>query len=260
VAVHLVPIQTGDGSYTFYNVTENIYFRSLQGARSEAFYVFVTGARLPERGGDWSVLELGLGPGMNFLVTAQAFLARAEAGTLRYHVVENAPLSPEKLAQLAYLSWFKYPAVYELLQQALSQAVQAVTFPHVPAAPILPIQLRWQIRAQVIELVLYPCAWEVATLPARLSFDAVYHDPFGPAANPECWGEPCFAWERAHLSETGLITTYGASTPMRRAMAQSGLYLASRKGSGNKREMTLAARNPEALSGYTLLSQEKYLK
>jgi hypothetical protein len=43
-------------------------------------------------------------------------------------------------------------------------------------------------------------------------------------------------------------------------MAQSGLYLASRKGSGNKREMTLAARNPEALSGYTLLSQEKYLK
>jgi tRNA 5-methylaminomethyl-2-thiouridine biosynthesis bifunctional protein len=260
VAVHLVPIQTGDGSYTFYNVTENIYFRSLQGARSEALYVFVAGARLPERGGDWSVLELGLGPGMNFLVTAQAFLARPEAGTLRYHVVENAPLAPEKLGQLAYLNWFKYPPVYELLQEALSQAVQAVTVPHVLESHMAPIQLRWQIREQVIELVLYPCAWELVLLPGELSFDAVYHDPFGPAANPECWGQPCFAWERAHLSETGLITTYGASTAMRKAMAQAGLYLASCKGSGNKREMTLAARNSEALSGYTLLSQEKYLK
>jgi len=247
VAVHLVPIQTGDGSYTFYNVTENIYFRSLQGARSEAGYVFLEGSRLPERQGDWAVLELGLGPGMNFLVTAQAFLDRATGGTLCYHVVENAPLSPAKLGELAYLNWFKYPPIYALLQEALSQAEQP---------PFGPIRLCWQ----QVELVLYPCAWQAANLPEALSFDAIYHDPFGPAANPESWGEPCFAWERAHLSDSGLITTYGASTPMRKAMAQAGLYLASRKGSGNKREMTLAAKNPEALSGYTLLSQEKYRK
>lgn len=253
MAVQLVPIQTGDGSYTFYNVAENIYFRSLQGARTEAHYVFVAGARLPERSGDWSVLELGLGPGMNFLVTAQAFLDRAQAGRLRYHVVENAPLAPEQLDQLAYLNWFKYPDVYALLQAALAQAAPSrmnVT------QPLPPIQLGWQ----QIELVLYPCDWAETALPAGQAFDAIYHDPFGPAANPESWTEPCFAWEQAHLAETGLITTYGASTPMRKAMAQAGLFLASRKGSGNKREMTLAARNPAALDGAVLLSQEKYLK
>lgn len=243
----LVPIQTGDGSYTFYNVAENIYFRSLQGARSEAHYVFLEGARLPEKQGDWQILELGLGPGMNFLVSVQAFLSRGGDGKLRYHVVENAPLSPDCLHKLAYLNWFKTPEVYALLQAALKQAAEL---------PTQPIQLSWRN----IELVVYPMAWEKAFLPAGMKFEAIYHDPFGPAANPESWSEACFAWEYAHLSETGLIATYGASTSMRKAMAHSGLFLASRKGSGNKREMTLAARNVQALAGYTLLSREKYLK
>jgi tRNA U34 5-methylaminomethyl-2-thiouridine-forming methyltransferase MnmC len=245
VAAHLVPIQTGDGSYTFYNTLENTYFRSLQGARGEAQYVFVDGTRLPELRGDWRVLELGLGPGMNFLVTAQAFLEQKSQARLSYHVLEQEPLSAGLISQLAYSQWLKYPAVLTLLQNALEQAPAGKT-----------VSLEWQS----VELVLYPRPWAEANLASDLLFDAIYHDPFGPTANPNCWNQACFEWEAAHLAQKGLITTYGASTPMRQAMTRAGLFLASRKGSGNKREMTLAAHQLDVLAGYSLLSREKYLK
>jgi len=245
MTVQLVPIQTGDGSYTFYNVHENIYFRSLQGAREEARYVFLEGTHLLAQKPDWQVLELGLGPGMNFLVTAEAFLDKQPGGCLRYHVVENAPLEAARLNQLHYSQWLKEPQLFELLKSVLEQAK---TNSHC------------QAQFQNIELVLYHCSWDQVALPPKLKFQALYHDPFGPAANPEGWNQACFDWEAQALSETGILATYGAATAVRKAMAKAGLHLASRKGSGNKREMTLAAKNAEVLSDYNLLLREKYLK
>lgn len=240
----LVPIQTGDGSYTFYDARGNIYFRSLQGARSESEYVFLEGTRLRSRSPDWRVLELGLGLGMNFLVTAQAFLKSRLPGRLIYHGVEQAPLPAERLQQLHYEQWLEFPALLACLQGALRQAQTGQQ-----------ASMSWQS----VELVLYPSPWSALCLPKHLQFDAIYHDPFGPGANPEGWSMACFAWEAAHLDAGGVLATYGAATAVRRAMAAAGLWLATRKGSGNKREMTLAAWRPEALAGYQLLSRDKYL-
>ena len=241
-AEKLVPIQTGDGSYTFYNTHRNIYFRSLLGARSEAEYVFLEGTRLKTQNPNWTVLELGFGPGMNFLTTAQAFLAQQTGGTLSYHVVEQAPLPPEIIAQLKYEQWLQFPELIEMLRQILRPTE------HTPR----------QIRQAQVTLTLYPCPWQKAHIDQNLRFDAIYHDPFGPADNPDGWTADCFAWESALLAPNGVLATYGAATAVRKAMVAAGFQIASRKGSGNKREMTLAALRPEALAGYRLLSQEKY--
>lgn len=243
--VHLFPIQTGDGSYTFYDIHRNIYFRSLQGARTESEYVFLMGTRLQHHKTDWRVLELGLGVGMNFLVTAQAFLKANACGRLCYHAVECTPLPAQHLQQLCYEQWLEFPFLLACLQDALEQAQGGQTV---------------QLTCQSIELVLYPTTWSQAILPADLFFDAIYHDPFGPKANPEEWSAACFAWEATHLDKAGILVTYSAATSVRRAMVSAGLWLATRKGSGNKREMTLAARHPVVLANEQLLPREKYLK
>lgn len=240
----LVAIQTGDGSYTFYNTRQNIYFRSLLGARTEAEYVFLAGTRLTEKTPDWSVLELGLGPGMNFLTTATAFLKQKTGGVLRYHVVEQDPLPAEIISQLNYPQWLPSPEPLSLLKQILDPT---------PAT-------RRHASSPQIELTLYPCAWQDAQLDPDLRFQAIYHDPFGPAENPESWSRECFSWENAHLAADGCLATYGAATAVRKAMVAAGLHIASRKGSGPKREMTLAAQNPLLLAGERILSREKYLK
>jgi tRNA 5-methylaminomethyl-2-thiouridine biosynthesis bifunctional protein len=241
-ATGLVPIQTGDGSYTFYNTTQNIYFRSLLGARSEAEYVFLEGTQIIHRRPNWQILELGFGPGMNFLTTARAFLKHAPGGTLSYHVVEQAPLSAEILTHLKYEQWIQERDLLSLMAHILQPTTPAVR----------------QVSTGAITLTLYPCSWEQVVLEPTLKFDAIYHDPFGPAENPDSWTPQCFAWEAQYLAEHGRLATYGAATAVRKAMVRAGLHIASRKGSGNKREMTLAAKEPAALQGLRLLSREKY--
>ena len=99
-----VPIATADGSMTLFDHESSLHFRSLRGARSESEYVFFESSGLQQHPTPWRVLELGLGTGLNFLVTAQQAL---ESGvTLDYHVVEAEPIQAALLKQLNHARFF----------------------------------------------------------------------------------------------------------------------------------------------------------
>ncbi|HEY9839949.1 MAG: tRNA (5-methylaminomethyl-2-thiouridine)(34)-methyltransferase MnmD [Candidatus Sericytochromatia bacterium] len=229
----LVVIETGDGSHTLFDTAKNIYYRSLQGARSEADQVFVGASGIADRPSPWWVLELGLGTGLNFLATAEAALRHPAAPQLVYTAVEAAPLTPEILTSLPHERGLKHPWLKQLLNEALDAAQQhaVTTVSHGP-----------------ISLILYAGRWQETVLPASLSVDAIYHDPFGPGNNPEAWTADCFAWSASHLDPAGLLVTYGAATQVRRAMVTAGLSIGALPGPGTKREMTVAAKDPAALA------------
>jgi len=238
----LIPIETGDGSRTIFDTGRMLYFRSLQGAGSESAYVFLESSQLTQWP-VWRVLELGFGTALNFLTTAQAWLQQGADQPLDYHVVESQPLEPEIFAALKYTSHFDSQLV-ALVSTVLEAAAQQ-------RAPV-------SHSYQQLCLNLYPCSWEAASLAPELEVQAIYHDPFGPKANPECWTPACFAWSSRHLHPAGRLVTYAAATQVRKAMVAAGLVVASLPGSGTKREMTLAAHHSEALSGTTLLNQSRY--
>ena len=245
-------VQTEDGSATLYDTELKVHYRSTQGAAAESQHVFLQGTKICEQPMPWQILELGLGGGINFLQTAQAFLQRKDAGTLHYHTVEYAPIEPELLIQESYAKWLLFPSLLELLQEALKQARIARTTEQKHCI------LRWKQEQKSIELHVYPTEWSQIELPS-LQVQAIYHDPFDPQTNPTSWSENCFRWLFSHAHPDSILATYGASGHARRAMQRAGFYVAKTKGYGRKREMTLASPSHKALSEYKLTHNQKDL-
>lgn len=87
------PFITADGSATYVHPQLGCSYRSLKGARSESWHVFVQPSGLLQQppGRSWRVLELGFGTGLNYVLTRQAAL---EVGVrLDYSALEPAPLA-----------------------------------------------------------------------------------------------------------------------------------------------------------------------
>lgn len=103
----------------------------------------------------------------------------------------------------------------------------------------------WKEHAQ-ISLTLHPRRWQDFE-PPEARFDALYHDPFGPGVDPECWTPECFLWAARALKPSGVLATFGAATATRQSMQQAGLFVGVLPGAAGKREMTVASRTPEAL-------------
>lgn len=96
-------ILTADGSRTLRSTAHGQTFKSRQGALTESRAVFVEGSGVAARlaaGIPTSVLEIGFGTGLNFLVTAEA--ARGAGTSLCYVAVESDLLPAATLRALAH--------------------------------------------------------------------------------------------------------------------------------------------------------------
>jgi len=241
-----VSVQTEDGSYTLFDPTRQIHYRSMHGASSESMYVFFQGTRIEDRPTPWNILELGFGTGMNFLSTAQAFRQKGIKGKLRYHGVDWKPVTPELLNSLHFTEWLEDKTLLELVKDVLAQGQRDSPRIHQVQSP-----------EGDIELNLYAQAWEDCHIP-DLQADAIYFDPFGPRDNPESWTREAFFWVARHTAADGILATYSAASKVRQALAEAGFFVAKAPGAGRKREMTVASPNADSLSTFKILQQERF--
>lgn len=241
----LIPTKTGDGSTTLFDTEKKIYFRSVQGATTESAYVFCEASHIEDSSPPRKVLELGLGTGLNFLITADRLLDTRPGEALHYYVVEADPLGPELFLELEHKRWLRHPELDQLVHQGLLELSQSNC--HYS-------QQTWGN----IFLHIYKGRWQNTELPQDLNVQAIYHDPFGPADNPDCWTEACFRWSGQYLCSTGRLVTYAAATEMRRNLVSAGFVIASLPGSGRKREMTVAAFQEECLSDAKILRKARF--
>lgn len=197
---------------TYHNAIVNATYRSVHGAASESRYVFLRGTRLESRPSPWQVLELGFGTGLNFATTLEAATTRGVE--LQYTSLEPNLIPPDM--------WL-VPEPWKSLTPDEPYRIGSVT--------LTIVRSRWQDYR-----------------PQAAAFDAVYHDPFGPGAAPECWETPCFAWSHAALAPQGVLATFGASSAARRALKAAGYLVGSEPGAGGKREMTVASKSAEAIA------------
>ena len=220
---------TTDGSTTLYDTELEVHYRSTHGAHTEVNHVFIEGSRILEhQDHELHVLEFGFGGATSFMELASALLEQPQGRTLHYHTVEKYPVDPELLTHLS-------GPVGQLVKDVLTQSREAqapdvITLSHGP-----------------ITLSLYLGQWEEALLPKDLKAHAIFHDPFGPAKNPEGWSTKVFTKEREHLHPKGRIATYGAASKTRKAMCEANLQIASLPGPGRKREITVAAHTQDVL-------------
>lgn len=90
------------------------------------------------------------------------------------------------------------------------------------------------------------------------SVDVIYHDPFSPYKNTECWTKDFFKEEYRILNDSGILSTYSISTPVRSGMYQAGFEIWEGIGDETKSSGTIATK--KQFENLRMLQERSYNK
>ena len=225
------PEPTKDGSMTLYSARYNQTYHSRNGAITESLHVFLNAGWQPKvqdltSTGTIRVLELGLGTGLNALLTLQAWrdLPANRQPAMDYVALEPAPLSSQERLQLD-------------MHQVADPEVEALIHAH---PELEQHHVQWGANAEFTRL---RSTWQgFRREKSSAPFDVIYFDAFAPDTQPELWSltrfEEAFEW----LAPGGVLVTYCAKGAVRRAMVDAGFRVERLPGPPGKREMLRATR------------------
>lgn len=212
-------IYTDDGSTTIFNPNIGEHYHSTHGALQESLHVFLMHGLAKIRCNEINIFEMGLGTGLNFLLSAafakQHNLMITYAGLEKYPIENdiaetlNFSAHPgtdqgrvEKFHQLTWNEWHNFSANARLLKTIGD--IQDFTFP--------------------------------------TGIDLVYWDAFSPAVQPELWTEQIFSRIYHSMRSGGLLTTYCSRVVVQKALRASGFKVEKHPGPPGKREILNAIK------------------
>ncbi len=212
-------IQTSDGSSTIYIPEMDENYHSTHGAIQEAEHVFIQhGLRKIEEKeiGTISIFEMGLGTGLNALLT------RIRSNTsINYTGIEAFPVSDDELKALNYVEQLgdKHKAIFHSIHKAKwNEAIE--------------IDPQFSIHKVHEKIENYKLDLN--------SFDLIYFDAFGPRAQSEMWEIEILQKMYDGLKVGGALVTYCARGQFKRDLKSLGFELEPLPGPPGKREMTRA--------------------
>ena len=220
-------IETGDGSHTLLNVTLDETYHSRHGALRESEYVFIqqgwhTWLSQHPEATTLRLLEVGMGTGLNVLLTIREALARPSV-TVHYTTLEPFPLSEDTLGALNYLSLLKddlHP-YFTALHQAPWNTPHAL-LPH------------FTLNKQSVTLQDYS--------PPPEGFDLIYFDAFAPNKQAELWEMPTLQKVVGMMQPSAIFVTYSAKGQLKRDLKTLGLTVETLSGPPGKAEMVRATK------------------
>lgn len=214
------PLRTADGSFTLRSERLQEQYHSRHGAVQESMHVFIEAGLRAVQGREVRVLEVGLGTGLN------ALLSRIEAEradrALAYVALEPFPLAAEELRSLDHAALLLRPDLAED-HVAMLTAPESTWY---GAGP----HFRFQRRSTPVQQF------------EDTGFDLIYFDAFGPATQPDMWTLPVFERMFRALPAGGVLVTYCAKGDVRRTMQAAGLQVERLAGPPGKREMLRAIK------------------
>lgn len=217
-------VSTADGSNTIYHPIIKENYHSKNGALQESNHVFLnSGLRyyLADKDlGELSILEVGFGTGLNFLLTQD--YCTAKELNLTYVGLEAYPLDLQLIEQTNYQelvstdTWNSFISNYH---EALKNSVQLNTY----------------------------CNLHIAHTDARLyktdlQFDVIYFDAFASSNQPELWTKEFIAQLINLLKTGGVFVTYAITGDLKRIMKALGMKVEKAPGAAGKREMLRAVK------------------
>lgn len=215
---------TADGSNTLYNETIGEHYHSKHGALQESKHVFIEAglkhAISSFPGQQISILEVGFGTGLNFLLSAA--YGQENMVDLNYTSLEAFPLQIEELESTGYSSYVPqeiWNGTVNNYGKALQQAVQVV-----------PGQ---QLRIVHTYLHRYETDQQ---------FDLIYYDAFSVQHQPEMWTDEIIAHVGKFLKPGGIFVTYAITGKLKRALKSVGFSIEKLQGAPGKREMLRATK------------------
>ncbi len=204
---------TGDGSQTLRHPLFGDAYHSLNGAVGESLHVFIgAGFRYMAERCDHPVrvLEVGLGTGLNCLLTAR------EGVAAHYTGLELYPPAEDVWSAMDYAADPFFTAIH-----------RAKWGENVAVAP------GFSLRKLLADLV---------STQFDTTFDVVYMDAFAPDTQPEMWSEAVFLKLYAATAPGGVLVTYCAKGEVKRALRAAGYTVERLPGALGKRHMLRAIK------------------
>lgn len=221
-------VTTADGSKTIYHPLVKENYHSKHGAVQESNHVFLnSGLRYyladKEEVNTVSVLEVGFGTGLNFLLTAD-FCTGKEL-VLDYVGIEAYPLQ---------LSFIEETSYNDLVSVNTWQAYQK----------------NYNSAMQETVLMNDYCSFHIActaleNFKSELLFDVIYFDAFASCHQPEMWTKEAIEHTTRFLKPGGVFVTYAITGDLKRMMKSLGLKVEKAPGAAGKREMLRAIKPME---------------
>ena len=218
-------VTTADGSKTLFNAEIGEHYHSKHGALQESKHVFLeTGLVHLLSTHDIatvSILEVGFGTGLNFLVTADYLLGKNIH--LDYCGIEAYPLGVDTILNTGYDAyvdaslWSKFGLQYE---NALQQEI-----------------------AFTDSITLHIAHEKVLSYGRTALFDLIYFDAFAAIHQPEMWNDETLAHVCKLLKPGGVFVTYAITGNLKRSIKALGFKIEKTPGAPGKREMLRATKH-----------------
>lgn len=221
---HLQIVPTADGSNTIYNALVGENYHSHHGALQESRHVFVQSgleyflANTGKGNTEVSVLEVGFGTGLNFLLTAD-FCIQQQIN-LQYTGIEAYPLNNQMISQTGYDQYVPAPIWESFLA-------------HYPDSFTASVKMGGQVDLNVAASTLHDFT-------SAQKFDVIYFDAFAATYQPEMWSDEAIAHTLQFLKPGGVFVTYAITGNLKRAIKALGLKVQKAPGAPGKREMLRA--------------------
>jgi tRNA U34 5-methylaminomethyl-2-thiouridine-forming methyltransferase MnmC len=212
-------VKTADGSNTIYNPQVGENYHSINGALQESRHVFLNAGlqyfldNNPVK--QVSVLEVGFGTGLNFLLSAD-FCADNKI-ELNYTGIEAYPLSDELVSSTGYNKYVNA----ETWESLLNNYQSALTIP-TELGPYCKLQIA---NSQLMDFQ------------SKEKFDVIYFDAFAAGHQPEMWNEEAISHTVGFLKTGGVFVTYAITGNLKRMLKALGLQIQKIPGAAGKREM-----------------------
>jgi len=239
---------TADGSNTIYNSEVGENYHSRNGALQESRHVFLESglkyflsklsnqaeAKVSPTGGDLegadgadvSILEVGFGTGLNFLLSADYCIAQNI--NLNYTGIEAYPLTPEMLSQTEYNQYVSPQLWQEFIANYLTALQNPVSL---QTANCKPPTVNCQLQIKNCKLLDFQ---------SPQKFDVIYFDAFASTHQPEMWDEQTITHTLKFLKPGGVFVTYAITGNLKRIIKSRGLKVEKAPGAPGKREMLRA--------------------
>jgi tRNA U34 5-methylaminomethyl-2-thiouridine-forming methyltransferase MnmC len=221
---HLQIITTADGSNTIYNALVGENYHSRNGAVQESRHVFVRSGLqyfLENTGTEnknVSILEVGFGTGLNFLLTAD-FCTQQQI-PLQYTGIEAYPLTADMISQTGYEQYVPAP-IWESFLENYNASLSA------------DVHLNSNVQLQI-------AATTLANFSSPAKYDVIYFDAFAAVSQPEMWNEEAITHTLKFLRPGGVFVTYAITGNLKRTIKALGLKVQKIPGAPGKREMLRA--------------------
>ena len=200
-------VKTSDGSFTLFIPEVQETYHSTHGAVQESMHVFIENGLKACDKEMIRVLEVGLGTGLNAMLTLQHATQKID-----YCALEPYPLSKEILNELATSGSDQFEMKFHASN----------------VGEWISIQENFSFVRMEIGLEEFS---------SEEKFDVIYYDAFGPRVEPGLWTlermQQCFDL----LNDGGIFVTYCAKGEVRRNLQAAGFVVERLAGPPGKREM-----------------------